>query len=97
MKPNLDKVKQHARDLRSEQPRPAGEELGGFPLAARCLDKCRASLLGWEGDYRFNCPMDQEFFAESELDSDEFRDFVATGASDEEVAEWIEQHAHASP
>ncbi len=97
MKRNLEKVRGFARDLRNEEPRSPGEELAGFPLAARCLDKCRASLLGWEGDYRFNCPMDQEFFGESEIDAEAFRDFVASGASDEEVAEWIEQHAHARP
>lgn len=95
MKPNLDKVKEYARDLRDEQPRPGSAELGGFRLAARCLDKCRASLLGWEGDFQFNCPMDQEFFSEAELDASEFREFVASGASDEEVGEWIEHHAHA--
>ena len=96
-KPDLEKVKTLARDLRSEKPRPARQELGGFPLAARCLDKCRASLLGWEGDYTFGCPMDQEFLQEAEIDKNEFRDFVATGATDEEVAAWIEEHAHAHP
>lgn len=95
MKPNLEKVREYARDLRNQRPRPASEELGGFQLAARCLDKCRASLVGWEGDYTFNCPVDREFFSEAELDAGEFKDFVASGASDQEVAEWIEQHAHA--
>jgi hypothetical protein len=95
MKPNLEKVKQLARDLRREEPRSPDEELAGFQLAARCLDKCRASLVGWEGDYRYNCPMDQEFLGEAELEADEFKDFVATGATDDEVAGWIQQHAKA--
>lgn len=95
MKTNLDKVRQLATDLRNNTPRSAHEILGGFQMAARTLDKCRASLVGWEGDYTFGCPMDREFFAEAELDATEFRDFVASGASDEEVSEWIEQHSHA--
>ncbi|HWQ92359.1 MAG TPA: DUF5069 domain-containing protein [Clostridia bacterium] len=95
MKPNLDKVRMLAKDLREEKPRPAFQELGGFQMAARTLDKCRATLLGWEGDFPFGCPMDREFMAEAELDPEEFKNFVATGANDKEVAEWIEEHAHA--
>src|SRR4051794_39216399 len=95
MKPNLDKVKELARDLREEEPRSPDEELGGFELAARCLDKCRATLVGWQGEFKYNCPMDQQFLSEAEIDADEFREFVATGATDQEVGNWIEQHAHA--
>jgi len=95
MKPNIEKVKALARDLRKEEPRPAGEELGGFQMAARCLDKCRATIVGWQGEFKYNCPMDQEFLQEAELDADEFKDYVGTGATDEEVGTWIEQHAHA--
>jgi len=62
-------------------------------MAARTLDKCRATLLGIEGDFRFGCPMDQEFFHEAGIERDEFQSFVATGASDEEVASWIKEHA----
>src|SRR3954462_6657838 len=95
MKPNLEKLKELARDLRKEEPRSPDEELGGFAMAARCLDKCRASLVGWQGDFKYNCPMDQQFLSEAELDADEFKAFVATGASDEEVEQWIQEHAHA--
>ena len=60
----------------------------------RCLDKCRASLLGWQGDYNYGCPLDQMFLNEAGLDTNEFRNFVATGASDEEVAQWVSENAH---
>jgi hypothetical protein len=95
MKPNIEKVKALARDLRTEEPRPAHEELGGFQMAARCLDKCRATIVGWQGDFKYNCPMDQEFLQEAGLDAAEFKDYVGTGATDEDVAEWIEEHSHA--
>lgn len=70
-------------------------ELTGFLLAARRLDKCRATLAGWQDDYKFNCPMDQEFFGEAELDAEEFKALVATGATDDEFEDWLHKHAHA--
>lgn len=88
---NLNRVKQLARDLRREEPRPSSEELAGETHAARALDKCRAALVGWNGEFKFGCPMDQHFFAETGIDMQEFKDFVATGASDEEVENWIRQ------
>jgi hypothetical protein len=97
MNTNLDKVREMARDLTTEEPRHASEKLAGFEMAARCLDKCRATLAGCEGDYRFGCPMDQEFFAEAGIEENEFRDFVATGASDEEVEQWVTDHARSAP
>jgi hypothetical protein len=90
---NLESVKRLARNLTTEEPRSQSEQLGGFRLAARCLDKCRATLAGTQGDYMFNCPMDQQFFRESGINSEEFKSFVATGASDDEVGRWIEEHA----
>ncbi len=95
MKHNLDKVKHLAKDLRKEEPRSAYEELAGYAMAARCLDKCRATLVGWQGDYTYACPLDRQFLDEAGLDPNEFKNFVATGASDREVAEWIEEHARA--
>jgi Domain of unknown function (DUF5069) len=57
---------------------------------AKMLDKCRAELADKGGDYHFNCPKDQVFFRFTEIDPQKLREFVATGASDEEVAHWIE-------
>lgn len=95
MNTNMDEVKKWARDLRKEEPRPAGEKLGGFPLGARCLDKCRASLLGWDGEYRYGCPMDQEFLENIGIEPDEFKEYVATGASDSQMDRWVRLHARA--
>jgi hypothetical protein len=86
-------MEQLAKDLRREDPRSPDEQLGGFRLAARCLDKCRATITGKNGDYTFNCLMDQQFFAAAGIDAGEFKSFVATGASDEEVDRWIREHA----
>jgi hypothetical protein len=49
MKENLEKVRLLARDLRDgkQYPRSPRETLGGYVLAARAVDKCRAVLVGW--------------------------------------------------
>src|SRR5881397_2044668 len=95
MKENLEKVKLLARDLRNGKdfPRSPRETLGGYVLAARAVDKCRAVLVGWQGEYHSNCPLDQRWLKFAEINYDAYRSFVATGATDEEVAAWIGEHA----
>lgn len=95
MKEDLDKVKKQARDLRDdkEAPRSPREKLAGYALAARALDKCRATLVGWQGEYLSNCPLDQRWLRFAEIDYKEFKSFVATGATDDEIAAWIKEHA----
>ena len=91
--PTLEKVKTLAKDLSKEPPRSPRETLGGFVIAARVLDKCRASLNGTLGEYKSPGAMDHRLFAFTEIDYDTFRAFVATGASDEEVAAWLQKNA----
>ena len=74
-------------------PRSPRETLGGYVIAARTLDKCRASIAGKLGEYKFDCPLDNFFFGFTEIAADSFREFVSTGADDESVAEWIETNA----
>src|SRR3546814_15025784 len=44
-------------------PRGPRVRLGGLVLLPRVLDKCRATIAGKNGEYNFNCPLDQRFFA----------------------------------
>ena len=99
MKENLEKVKLLARDLRNgkEFPRSPRETLGGYVLAARALDKCRAVLVGRQGEYHSNCPLDQTWLKFAESTTARIRSFVATGATDDEVAAWIGEHAKKRP
>jgi hypothetical protein len=96
---NLEKVKLLAPNLRDskEYPRSPRVTLGGYVLAARAVDKCRAVLAGTEGEYHSNCPLDQIWLKFAEIDYDVFRSIVATGATDDEIAEWIGQHAKKRP
>lgn len=93
---NLEAVRKLALDLRQKEPRSPSEALGGFKKAARTLDKCRASLVGTVGEFQFNCPMDRQFFSASGLAAEDFRSMVATGASDEEVGNWIRENSRGS-
>src|SRR5947207_15169471 len=99
MKEDLEKVKLLARDLRDGKqfPRSPRQTLAGYVLAARAVDKCRAVLIGWEGEYHSNCPLDQRWLKFAEIDYDDFRSIVATGATDDEMAEWIGQPAKKRP
>jgi hypothetical protein len=98
MKENIEKVKLLTRDLRDgkQYPRSPRETLGGYVLA-RAVDKCRAVLAGWEGEYHSNCPFDQIWLKFAEIDYDQFRSFVASGATDSEIAAWVGEHAKKRP
>jgi hypothetical protein len=66
-------------------------------LAARTVDKCRAVLVDLRGEYHSNCPLDQRWLNFAEIDYHGFRSIVATGATDAEIAEWIEKNAKKRP
>ena len=99
MQETLNKVQLLARDLRDgkEFPRSPRRTLGGYVLAARAVDKCRADLVGTQGEYHSNCPLDQLWLKFAEIDYHVFRAFVATGATDTEIDEWIGKHAKKRP
>jgi len=99
MKKDLATVKLLARDLRDgkEYPRSPRATLGGYVLAARAVDKCRAVLVGWQGEYHSNCPVDQLWLKFTEIDYDSFKSFLATGATDDGVVAWIGEHAKKRP
>lgn len=86
-----------APNLTKEFPRSPRETLGGYVIAGRTLDKCRAAIAGTLGDYHFDCPLDNIFFEFAGIRSEDFKNFVTTGASDEEVADWIVKHAKERP
>jgi hypothetical protein len=90
---NTEKLKLLAKDLTKEFPRSPRATLGGYVLAARCLDKCRAALAGTVGEYHYACPLDQRWLQFAGVDPEALKNFVATGATDPEIADWISQHS----
>jgi len=88
-----EKLKSLALDLTKNYPRSPRETLGGFVIAARTLDKCRAVLAGTNGEYHFDCPLDRQFLEFAGIGADDFKAFVETGADDAAVAGWITEHS----
>lgn len=87
---NKEKLKGLTKDLNLEPPRSPRNLLGGYVILSRCLDKCRSFLLGINGEYNFwPCSLCSHLEAFSGVDHDELKEFVATGANDEEVAKWF--------
>jgi len=91
---NTEKLKPLAKDLRKGPPRSPHDKLGGFVIAARSLDKCRAFLLGTNGEYNFQpCGLSSFLWEFTGIAPDQFKEFVSTGASDEEVGRWLREHS----
>lgn len=86
-------VRLAAPDLTQRAPRSPRTRLGGYSQLPRLLDKCRASLAGTIGEYHFNCPRDQLFFAITQIDAGQFKAAVATGKGDSEMLAWVGANA----
>lgn len=82
-----------APDLTKGFPRSPRETLAGYVVAARTLDKCRAVLAGTAGEYHFDCPLDRTFFDFTGIGAESFKNHVASGATDAEVAAWITEQS----
>lgn len=86
-------LKTLAPDLKSVFPRSPRAMLGGYVIVARIVDKCRATLNGTNGEYNFNCPLDRRFFDFTGINANDFMNYVATGAPDENVGAWVQEHS----
>ncbi len=81
-----------AKDLMQEPPRSPRYRIGDYVLMARMADKGRATLNGTNGEYHFNCPLDNMLFGFKGVDGEEVRKVLLSGASDEELLEWFNTH-----
>ncbi len=78
-----------APDLTQRPPRSPRVRLGGYVLLPRLLDKGRATLAGKNGDYHYNCPLDQRILGFLGLDPEALLAELAKGAGDGEILTWI--------
>lgn len=91
---NTERLEQLAKDLTREPPYSPRQMLGDYVILARCVDKCRSFLLGKNGDYNFwPCSLCSQLESFTGVDHEALKDFVATGASDEEIAEWFQKES----
>ena len=78
-----------APDLTARPPRSTRSRLGGYALLPRMLDKCRAEIAGKNGEYHYNCPLDQHILNFLGIGADALKAEVAAGKGDGEILAWI--------
>jgi len=81
-----------AKDLTKMAPRSAYEKLGGFAILARAIDKGRATIAGTNGDYNFDCPVDNMLLTFKGIKGADFKAYLVEGHTDEEVVAWFKQN-----
>jgi hypothetical protein len=84
-------------DLTQRPPRSPRVRLGGFVLLPRMLDKGRATLAGKNGEYNYNCPLDQYFTRFMGIDAEKLKEQLAAGKSDSEILEWVRENSATKP
>ncbi|MDB6030636.1 MAG: hypothetical protein JWM16_974 [Verrucomicrobiales bacterium] len=62
-------------------------------MLPRMLDKGRATINGKNGEYHYNCPLDQRFTAFVGIDANALKEQLAAGKGDGEILEWINTNA----
>src|SRR5579883_612981 len=87
----------NAPDLTQRPPRSARVKLGGYVILPRMLDKGRATIVGKNGEYHYNCPLDQRFVNFVGIDAEALKQQLADGKGDGEILAWIEQNAKHKP
>ena len=86
-----------APDLTQRPPRSPRCRLGGYILLPRMLDKGRATIAGQNGEYNYNCPLDQHLVNFLAFDAEALREQLATGKGDGEILEWLNTNAQHKP
>src|ERR1700722_6747612 len=86
-----------APDLTRHPPRSPRTRLGGYAHLPRLLDKARAVVAGKAGDFHYNCPFDQQFFACTGIDHEAFMAEVKKGKSDSEMLAYVEAKSPRKP
>ncbi len=56
------------------------------------MDKCRASVAGKQGEYHYDCPLDNQLFGFKGINGDQFKSTVASAKAYEDVAVWLQSH-----
>ncbi len=82
-----------AKDLTKEAPRSAYERINGYAILARAIDKGRATIAGTNGEYNFDCPVDNMLLKFTGLKGEDLKAKLAEGLSDEEIGVWVKEHS----
>jgi hypothetical protein len=79
-----------ARDLTKQAPHSPRERVGGFAIAARTIDKCRASETGKLGEYHYDCPLDNQLFSFKGITGAQFKTAVDASKNYQQVGAWLQ-------
>jgi hypothetical protein len=80
-------------DLRTEFPRSPKDKMAGYVHLPRMTDKCRATLAGTQGEYKYPCPMDQRLLDFAGITAEQFTTAVRNAQNDQAMAEWFKKTA----
>lgn len=83
----------NAPDLTQRPPRSPRVRLGGYVILPRMLDKGRAKIAGKNGEFHYDCPLDQHFVNFAGIDAKALQKQLAAGKGDGEILEWIQKNA----
>ncbi len=84
-------------DLTKFPPRSVRVRLGGYAHLPRLLDKARAHLRGKAGEYHYNCPLDQHFFAFTGIGHKKALVAIKAAKSDTEALAWVNKNTKRLP
>ncbi|MEK7675303.1 MAG: DUF5069 domain-containing protein [Verrucomicrobiota bacterium] len=87
----------NAPDLTQRPPRSPRVRLGSYVILPRMLDKGRATIAGKNGEYCYNCPLDQHFLTFAGINAEALKAELAAGKGDGEVVDWINAHSTTQP
>ncbi len=84
-----------AKDLTKQAPASPRVRIGGYAILARMADKGRATLAGKNGEYHFDCPLDNILFDFKGVKGDQVKELLISGAGDSDIAAWLDTHGTA--
>src|SRR3954447_15817260 len=87
----------NATDLTKRPPRSPRVRLGGYAILPRMLDKGRATVAGKQGEFKYNCPLDEHFVKFAGINPAVLKKQLAAGKSDSQVLAWIESSSTTKP
>ncbi len=80
-------------DLTQRPPRSPRCRLGGYAILPRMIDKGRAEIAGKNGEFNYNCPLDQHVVNFLGFDPAGLRKELEAGKGDGEILAWVNEHA----
>jgi len=76
-------------DLNRQPPHSPRHRIAGFVIAARAVDKCRATLAGISGEYHYGCPLDNLLFHFKGITAAQFKKAVQDSNHYEDIGRWL--------